>query len=355
MKRLFFRADAAPEVGLGHVRRCAVLARACQRAGAEVHLLLRRREVAVEALGYWAGAVLHEIPWSAEVGDDAAETVAYCAERGLRVGVLDHYRIDEEYQQVLARGGLEWMQFGNARHMHPLLGAWVHDANPAARDELFKERQRWAETAFLLGPRFALVNEMFAAERARLGGLRRGGVEAVLLTFGGGNDGGATERALDWLEAVGFAGKRVILTSGMNRNVAALRARAVCDERIVLQVDNWQPAEWMGRCQLAITAGGTSVYELACLGVPMVIVCTAENQWVTAQAVAGMGLAVNLGALEAVGDEMAEREVGSLMADGERRWEMARRGWAAVDGVGAERVAQVLLAAGGQVDRGFNL
>jgi spore coat polysaccharide biosynthesis predicted glycosyltransferase SpsG len=289
------------------------------------------------------------------VGEDAAETVAYCAERGLRVGVLDHFRIDEEYQQVLARGGLEWMQFGNARHMHPLLGAWVHDANPAARHELFKERQRWAETAFLLGPRFALVNEMFAEERARLGGLRRGGVEAVLLMFGGGNDGGATERALDWLDAVGFAGKRVILTSGMNRNVAALRARAVCDERIVLQVDNWQPAEWMGRCQLAITAGGTSVYELACLGVPMVIVCTAENQWVTAQALAAMGLAVNLEALEAVVDEVAEGEIGSLLADGERRWEMARRGWVAVDGEGAERVAQVLLSAGGQVDRGFNL
>jgi len=78
----------------------------------------------------------------------------------------------------------------------------------------------------------------------------------------------------------------------------------------------------MAGCQLAVTAGGTALYELACLGVPAVIACTAANQWATALAWQERGLAVSLGVLE------SEEKLGG-------------GGW-----TGAERVAAALLAGG---------
>ena len=300
------------------------------------------------ALGGWEGAVIHEMPWASEPLEDAQLTRAYCQEKGLKVGVLDHYRIDEAYQTELAGGGLKWMQFGNAKHEHPLLGAWVHDASPTACQEAFQARQRRSDTVFLMGPAFSMVHESYLAQRKNLAAPAWGAVEAVLLTFGGGYDGGATERALDWLEAVGFTGKRVILTTGLNQSVATLKTRAAADGRIALHLNNWQPAELMGACQMAITAGGTSVYELACLGVPTVIVCTAENQWATAHAWQERSLGVSLGALETVVDELAERQIGQLIADAEKRSRLAKRSSSVIDGRGAERVAAALLGIGAQ-------
>jgi len=344
MKRLFFRADAAPELGLGHARRCAVLAGACRQLGAEIHLLVRRRDVAMPALGDWAGAVLHEVPWDCGPEEDAQWTLEKCAENGLQSGVIDHYRIDAGYQQVLSDGGLRWLQFGNTGHVHPLLGKWVHDANPQAKREDYLGRLVNPETECLLGPRYALVESRFGEVRAKSIRPQQRKVESVLLTFGGGDDRGGFERALGWLEALGFSGRRVLLTTGLNPQLEVLRKRADKDGRIELQVDNWQPAEVMAKCQLAITAGGTAVYELACLGVPTVIVNTAENQQATARAWQERGLAVSLGALEMVVDAVAMEQIGRLMEDGDARLALAKKSWEAVDGRGAERVAAALLA-----------
>jgi spore coat polysaccharide biosynthesis predicted glycosyltransferase SpsG len=346
MKRLFFRADAAPEVGLGHVRRCAVLAAACRQLGAEIHLLVRRREVAMAALGDWDGALVHEVPWDCGPEEDAQWTLERCAEKGLQSGVIDHYRLDGGYQQVLSDGGLRWLQFGNTGHTHPLLGKWVHDASPAVKREAYLGRLVNSETECFLGPRYALVEARFGGVRAKLGAPQRGAVETVLLTFGGGDDRGAFERALGWLEALGFAGRRVLLTTGLNPQLEVLRRRAAEDGRIELEVDNWQPAEVMAKCQLAITAGGTAVYELACLGVPTVMVSTAENQQATAESWQERGLAVSLGTLETVEDAVAEARIGRLMEDREACLALAKGAWEAVDGRGAERVAAALMAGG---------
>lgn len=48
----------------------------------------------------------------------------------------------------------------------------------------------------------------------------------------------------------------------------------------------------MAQCQLAVTAGGTTIYELAVLGVPFVCFSYAENQealteWLGTQQIAG--------------------------------------------------------------------
>jgi len=241
-QRLFFRFDAAPEVGLGHARRCAVLAGACRDLGAEIHCLVRRRGVNMEAVGDWSGAVIHEVSWELPPAEDAEWTVQRCRENGLQIGVLDHYRVDADYQQELEGGGLKWLQFGNTGHQHPLLGKWVHDANPMACREDFLTRLLDPQTHCLLGPSYALVGETFSEVRAQAGIPQSRSVESVLLTFGGGDDRGAFERALGWLDAVGFEGRRILLTTGLNPALGRLRRRAAGDGLMELHVDNWQPA-----------------------------------------------------------------------------------------------------------------
>jgi spore coat polysaccharide biosynthesis predicted glycosyltransferase SpsG len=94
----------------------------------------------------------------------------------------------------------------------------------------------------------------------------------------------------------------------------------------------------MASADLALTAAGSTCWELACLGVPALVVETADNQrWVAAVLAAA-------GAVERCGrwgdqdpSELAER-VAALLADRVRLTAMGTAGRRLVDGRGADRV-----------------
>ncbi len=90
---------------------------------------------------------------------------------------------------------------------------------------------------------------------------------------------------------------------------------------------------------LALTAAGSTVWELALFGVPTVAVAVADNQIPVARLAGQAGLVVDAGdAGTTTGDHLAEL-VRALLADPARRTALAAAGRAAVDGRGASRVA----------------
>jgi spore coat polysaccharide biosynthesis predicted glycosyltransferase SpsG len=257
--------------------------------------------------------------------------------------VLDHYRFADGYQKLLRDGGLRWMQFGNLMHDHALEGDLVHDASPGAKASDYAARFANPRIRFLAGPSYALVGEPFRAARAGISSVPQAEVRRVLLTFGGGDDHGATLSALDWLEAAGYRGETVILTTRMNLSLPAIRKRAAASPSVSLRVDDWNPAPQMAACQLAICAGGTSLHELACLAVPAVIACIAENQVAPARAWHDAGLGVLLGNIADIPAGEAIGTIGTLLNNHNTRREKSERCIACQDGAGASRTAAELL------------
>lgn len=352
--RLFFRFDAAPEIGAGHWRRCLALAMACARQGAEVHWLARVRGMDMGAEAARAGMRWHSLPWDTEAGEDARLLAAYAGGQDLRAGVVDHYRQDEVYQRTLQAAGLRWLQFGNRAHRHPLLGELLHDASPGACAAHYEGRLANPASRLLLGPSHALLHPAFAVERARMGGAAGGRqLRKVLVAAGGGHDRGATAAVLEWLEAAGFAGRRVILTTSANSALLKLKklVEAQCGRvrtgpgvGIELHVDNWNPAAVMAGCELAVCAGGTTLHELACLGIPALVLSLAENQDEPGLAWQRAGMGLFLGRWPGLDEAAAVAAVRGLLRDAPLRAEMARRCWESQDGQGAARVAEALLS-----------
>jgi spore coat polysaccharide biosynthesis predicted glycosyltransferase SpsG len=288
------------------------------------------------------------MPWDLTPDEDAQWVLEACREFGLRKGVVDHYRLSEGYQEWLIDAGLEWMQFGNTGHAHPLLGQWVHDASPGAGITGYASRVKGERTEFLLGPKYALVSESFRNARALQSGPKEESVDSILITFGGGDDCGATMQVLGWLDEVGFAGRRLVLTGEKNGSLGELLSLAAISSKLEVVVGNWSPVELMTSCQMAVCAGGTTLHELACLGLPLVILTIAGNQKTPAEAWERAGFGVNLGEIGAVDDMVACGVLASMVEDSERRLQMAQRAWEEQDGLGAQRVAHRL--AGGSMD-----
>lgn len=86
-------------------------------------------------------------------------------------------------------------------------------------------------------------------------------------------------------------------------------------------------------------AGGTTTFEAACSGLPMVLLAIADNQIQGAQAWANTGSAVFLGMLKETSAEKLVEKVSRLLDSESTRKEMADKARKCVDGKGGDRVA----------------
>jgi RimJ/RimL family protein N-acetyltransferase len=102
----------------------------------------------------------------------------------------------------------------------------------------------------------------------------------------------------------------------------------------------------VGRADVAVSGAGLTAYELACAGVPAVLVGLADNQRRVLEGSRRAGTAVVCGPDEAIADAVGQ------LVDAPARERIARAGMERFDGAGAPRTAAVLdtLWRGGDVD-----
>jgi spore coat polysaccharide biosynthesis predicted glycosyltransferase SpsG len=296
--KFFFRLDASPVIGLGHARRCAVLAEALMKMGHQAVFALRLKDVSDLPLP--VGADCEVLPWN----DIAEDLIDFCTRHQTTCGVVDHYRQTEDYQRSLLAAGLKWMQFYNPSLNMPFHGHLLHHA---AAD-----------------PSMALVAPAFAQQRQIMPPWEQR--EDILITFGGGDDRGGINAALDLLDAARWSGKRIILTTSLNPRLKNIRGGEII-------VDDFSPAPRMAQCKAAICAGGTTLFELATLGIPAFIITIADNQLHQARIWEKNQLGTYLGSL---GGALKPLEDSHL-----RMW--SDRCLSIVDGQGATRTAEALI------------
>src|SRR5262249_31740042 len=110
-------------------------------------------------------------------------------------------------------------------------------------------------------------------------------------------------------------------------------------------------AQALADCDVAIVAGGATLYEACALGTPAVALAVVPAQRRAVPEFASGGAIVDAGSVSAITIERAGREVSKLLGDERRCRTIAARARRLVDGLGARRVAehiQAMLASGVQ-------
>ncbi|TFW13552.1 hypothetical protein EGY25_06360 [Brevundimonas intermedia] len=281
-------------------------------------------------------------PW-VDSGSDARGLVEACRIFGARVAVIDDYRVDDEYQLCLREHGLTWMQQFNASSPPAFWGDWIVNAGPGETAARYIDHVKNPQATFLLGPEYAVLRPEF-----RGGGteLPSGRVSRILLSFGGGDDQGLVIRLLSALIADGPPDVEFRVMSGKRnpRNDSISEwINYNAQGRVTLSVNPSDVVAEYRACQLAIIGGGTSTFEAAALGLPMIIVAMADNQNRQAVGWEERHAAVFAGGLDTLSLEGLVIRVTSLCADPARVAEMSRAGVASVDGGGCERLVQRLV------------
>ncbi len=340
MPTLLIRADGSPQIGLGHVMRCLALAQAWQdRGGAACLVRAGTADVFDERLAT-EGVGLRRIGCVAGSPEDADATRAIAQELNAPAVVLDGYHFNTSFQARLRGDSVKLLCVDDNAHAGEYVADWVLNQNLHAEPALYARRA--PHTRLLLGTRFALLRRDFTRWREwpRETPAR---VRRLLITLGGSDPDNVTGSVLTALEQLALPDLEVVVVVGgaslhYERLRASLRLPGASLRRNVSDMP-----ELMRWADLAVTAGGSTCWEAACLGLPLCSLVIVENQLASARKLAGAGAAEVLepGPAGWEPDKLAG-VLNALAHNPARRAQMTTAGRALVDGRGAERVADIL-------------
>ena len=328
-----FRFDASREIGAGHAVRSGALAHALAAEGWRTVCATREEtvETVPDALESFDDVLRLGTGESGEIDEIAARMARPC-----EAIILDHYGRDRAFDRACRR-------LASCVTVIEDRPEAVHDCDILVNPSTDTGAHDSTTLDALVGPQYALLRPGFREARAQ-GELHRD-CGSVLLLCGYTDERNATERLFDSLDgAPGVRSIDVVLGGANTHRECVQRRLRRAAVPAHLHVDPSPIAGLMTRTSLAVTAAGGTCWELACLGVPMVTVVTAQNQIEVDRTLREAGASASAGALDdALGARLRET-VAALMADDARRRRMASRGRALVDGQGAKRVARAICA-----------
>ena len=345
LSNYLFRCDVSPHVGTGHFRRCLVLARELKDLGAGVFFVCRMTNFEVPQEFTLLCDDWTTIDWSLSPESDAQEVVKFYKRYQIDITVIDHYRVDVAYQRKLYESGVQWLQFDNCSQQ-PLWADWVINPRLDAKTCDYSSLRQRDETQFLLGPSYALLRREFSQWHNHTGFNKN--VKKILMTFGGGDDKGATVFCLEAIKDIDPAIERVVLATTFNPRLEDIINWKEAHNKVNVKVliDEKEIGRRMSHMDMAITAGGTTTFEIAAMGLPSLIIQIAENQRGNATAFNYENAALFLGLIENISTAHLEKHVAILVDNPKLRKSMSEKGKALVDCFGAKRVAKILVSHG---------
>jgi UDP-2,4-diacetamido-2,4,6-trideoxy-beta-L-altropyranose hydrolase len=342
---LIIRADASVAMGTGHVMRCLALAQAWQDEGGECIFAVAKADPSIEERLRSERLEIVTITASAGSPQDAAQFVELAGKHHARWAVVDGYQFDIEYQRTLKAAGLKLLLVDDTGHAGAYVADMVLDQNAHATENFYQRRGPY--TRLLLGSRYAMLRREFkpwGEWKREIALLAR----KVLVTVGGADPGNVTAPVIHALRLLADDNlEATIVVGGSNPHGDGLE-KEVQDAGVAFRLlrNTLNMPELMANADVAISAAGTSCWEMCFLGLPALLIDIAENQTPVARELDRQGIAIHAGSSPHVTPEAIAAQLKLLLASPERRAGMSERGRRLVDSSGAKRVVSAMSAMG---------
>lgn len=352
-----FRVDSSVDIGTGHIMRCRALAFNLQKRGADIRFITRahhghlgdmlaRDGFEVVLLPQPNNLEIKEDVYATWLGvsqeDDALQTICALENQVCDWIIVDHYGLDSIWEELLnpyARNLMVIDDLANRNHVCDLL----LDQNYAvSRDQRYRHRVL-EHCQTLLGPRYALLRSEYTQYR-KVTERRTQEIKRILVFMGGSDNANTTGKVLAALTKDQFAHLEVDVVIGTNY-LYKLEVTNQANARPNTRIHGLRPhlADLMVDADLAIGAGGATIWERFCIGVPSLVISIAENQVPTCKALASKGLIQYLGNDCDLNIAAIEFALSNALSKPVQIDNLAASNQLLVDGLGASRVAEVLI------------
>jgi len=345
---LVIRTDATSQVGAGHLMRCLALAQAWQDRGGKATFItycdsaILKERLLEEGFNFIALKKPYPHPEDLECTFRVLhETNGRKFSRDNWV-VVDGYHFDAQYQRQIKDAGFSILWIDDNGHAERYYADLVLNQNISADSSWYINCD--PDTRLLLGPRYSLLRREFI-EQGQHQKKIFATAHKVLVTLGGADPDGFTLQVIQALKLSNDPEMEVAIVVGpANRHFKEIESHLQQSSfafRLLPAVKNM--AELMAWADIAISAGGSTCWELAFMGLPTIVIILADNQQPVAEKLGLLGVVLNLGWHTTLIPEQISQLISKLLSSPDTRRQMAQRGQVMVDGQGANRVVNLLV------------
>jgi UDP-2,4-diacetamido-2,4,6-trideoxy-beta-L-altropyranose hydrolase len=319
--------------------RCFALAQAWRGSGGTAIFVSAEITPALEARLARDGFETARISATPGTKQDAAKSQEIARARNASWMVADGYNFGPAYQRDIQAAGLRLLLLDDYGHAGEYSADLVLNQNLGASADLYAQRE--PHTRLLLGPRYALLREEFLRwhdwERKIPAVARK-----VLVTLGGSDPDNVTSCVVDALRHRTDVEMRIVV-GGSAPHFDPLSSSVRPPSAVIRDATNM--SELMAWADMAVTAAGTTSWELAFMGLPSLMLVLAENQRGVAAALENANFA------RTTNPEQVAEDLNDLLSDEELRTKFSKEGRRLVDGQGTRRVVTYLSAASLELHR----
>lgn len=340
---ILIRVDGNSKIGSGHVMRCSAIAEEATRNGSKVFFAVADNDsrTMVESCGF--SCILLSGDYSTFASEDADRLAALASCLGSSVVLVDSYAINNGFFNRLMNLGVKCAYiddaytFNSGFTLHPTIkpvDMLINYSFGFSEDDYgYSDNESPTNTQLFIGPHYAPVRKEFRQTDYRV----HDSVKRVLITCGSTNPDNILETLVTLCgESLPFAVEiEVVVGALSNFNTEQFKHSVNVHKNVVDMASLMQTAD------IAISAAGTTLYELAAIGVPTITFPLVENQRVNIAGFEkwGLGLTVH-NPLENSAD--LKNQLQLLYSDADLRMRYSSTMRSTVDGLGTKRIAEHL-------------
>lgn len=290
MPQVAIRVDGGARIGTGHVVRCLTVAGALRRRGASVvfvgHPLPTEIRERIEHAGFEHRPIPEgscapqatEAEWPLERQARDAERFLASANEAAEIVVVDHYGLAAPWEETVGRSAQRIIvidDLANRDHMCDVLldQNWSGPATHRRYEGLVPDTCQ-----FLLGPRYALLQDRYATLRPTVVSRKRS-PRQVLVSFGGTDPTGESLKVLTALSDPELRALQIdLVVSDTMPVIESVRREGRKNSNVRLHSPLPTLADLLSRADLSVGAGGATTWERICLQVPSLVTSVAPNQ-----------------------------------------------------------------------------
>ena len=334
------RADANDRIAMGHLMRCMSIAKQLKNRNKDVIFLISED---------YAGGFISENEFDYiclhnqynQKAEELEYLIKIIKQKGIDRLILDSYEVTYEYMSKLRQvTKLIYIDdLDQFRYPADIIINYIYGLGMSSYS-----KRGYTNEQFLIGSRYVPLRLEFSQKRIDI----KEDVSAIFITTGGTDEFDIITGILGKLQSSQLKDSvKYVVTGKFYKNIEKLRNICLQDNTIKNYHDVSDICSIMHKCDLAISAGGTTVAELCACGIPTVCFSMADNQLAGTKAYSQAGLVLYAGDVRSGREDVLRTIVQKaelLKQDYSLRECIGRNAKKAIDGKGAFRIADAVCA-----------
>lgn len=340
---VFFRVDANRQIGTGHLMRCQILAKKLQQIGMKCTFLLHKTptfyEDQLKQKGY---EVIYLTVLTMKYAEKLSRLIHNHSRYPHNLLLIDsdeefYYTVEFQEKIRFTRIKLMIITF---KYRDPFYADIVHNQNLLALEQNYKLAPY---TQSLFGTKYVILKEIYKTMNLTARKKNNQSVNTVLINFGGADRSNQTYKVLEGIYESNIHFERIIVVVG-SLYIAVNKLRELMrkhpNENASLHINTDRMPQFQLMADLAISSGGLTAWELACLKTPNFIIPTSIRESKSAELMNQKKLVYHIGKGGEVTKKQIAEELNFIAEDHGGRALMAHCFYELVDANGCDRVAE---------------